>query len=261
MPVTGVQPCAAWTVEVILRSAPRPTRAVPRRRRSRRRARDGPLELRRCPPAFRRHPMARRRGLRASPPRRLRRRRTELGPGRPRPADVDGQPGRWAQRVLVEVVFPKPRTGTARGPSCPCNTLVVRRCLSSRLVAVLVGLAVAGCGSSSSAGAGSTPAQVSATEGSLRAAGWQVHQVAGMPHTVSGAPQVGYLQVTSPAGAQLDLQVFAAAAQASTEAAAAQAKLPGFHASPIGDLIAFSRGNGRQSLTVAELSALRSALH
>ncbi len=84
--------------------------------------------------------------------------------------------------------------------------------------------------------------------------------VAGMPHTVSGAPQLGYLQTTSPTGAEIDLQLFATHAQASSEAAAAQRTLAGFHATAISDLIAFSRGNGRQLLSAAELRRLRSAL-
>lgn len=80
-----------------------------------------------------------------------------------------------------------------------------------------------------------------------------------MPHTVSGAPQIVYFEATSPMAAMIDVQVFATTAQASAEAAAAERKLKGFHATTIVDAIAFSHGNGRGVVPPAALRALRAA--
>lgn len=119
-------------------------------------------------------------------------------------------------------------------------------------------VAVTGCGGQQHDGARTLRAADAAA--SLRAGHWHVQAVTGMPHTVSGAPQAAYLQTTSPTGVQIDLQFFTSDPQAQAEAAAAQAKLRGFHATAIGNVIAFSRGSGRQRLTDADLKTLRAAL-
>lgn len=124
-------------------------------------------------------------------------------------------------------------------------------------VALVAGaLLAAGCGGAD------TPSrsQRDTPAAALRSAGWKVREVAGMPHTVSGAPQVGYLETTSPAGGAIDLQLFATAAQARGEAAAAERRLRGFHAAIVGELIAFSRGDGKRPVASADIAALRAAL-
>lgn len=119
---------------------------------------------------------------------------------------------------------------------------------SLAVVVVTAVAALAGCGGGarttdeSAAGPRSASSGVSAWEASLRADGWKVHEVAGMPHTVTGAAQVAYFEARSPRGAMVDVQVFATAAQARAERAAAELKLKGFHASTIAHAIAFSRG-------------------
>lgn len=133
------------------------------------------------------------------------------------------------------------------------------RCAGLAAIVVLLALLGAGCGG----GSASKPhaaTRAEAVTASLRSAGWQVRAVAGMPHTITGAPQLSYLQATAPSGTQIDLQLFATAAQARAEAAAAIAKLHGFRATALDDLIAFSRGDGHRRLTTTDLSALRAAL-
>lgn len=123
---------------------------------------------------------------------------------------------------------------------------------------------LAGCGSGGSAHPGrgaAAPSDVHASEAALRAAGWRVREVAGMPHTVSGASQTGYLETTSPDGSLIDVQFFANAPLASGEAATAERRLHGFHAIVVGDTIAFSRGTGQHRLSAASIRSLQSALH
>lgn len=81
-----------------------------------------------------------------------------------------------------------------------------------------------------------------------------------MAHTVTGAPQTAYLETTSPTLVPVDLQFFATRGQATAEAVTAQRKLKGFHATVIGNAIAFSRGDGRTTVPTATITALRAAL-
>lgn len=143
-----------------------------------------------------------------------------------------------------------------RQPAPRCQTRYVS--VLGRLLLVIVVLGAIGCGEGDTRAAGALSA--SAATSSLRTSHWTVERVTGMPKTLTGARQVGYLQTTAPTGAQIDLQLFASAAQARAEAAAAQAKLPGFHAVVVGNLIAFSRGSGRTQLSARQVDALRHAL-
>ncbi len=94
---------------------------------------------------------------------------------------------------------------------------------------------------------------------SLRASGWKASAVSGMPHTVTGFPQIAYLATTSPSGTQIDLQFFATGPQATAEAKAAEKRFHGFHAVAIGDLIAFSHAIGQRELPASDLTAIRAA--
>ena len=130
------------------------------------------------------------------------------------------------------------------------------------LCAPLILLAGCGGGSDSSAtapSAGSALSGAHAWEAALRAEGWQAREVAGMPQTISGAPQVVYFEATSPAGAKVDVQVFATPAQASAEAAAAERKLKGFSVVTVADSIVFTHGSGHGTVPPAALRGLREA--
>ena len=69
---------------------------------------------------------------------------------------------------------------------------------------LLACVAVTGCGSTASEK--SEAYDSSATASAMRAAGWQASAAKGMPRTVTGTPQVAYLQATTPAGHRIDVQ-------------------------------------------------------
>ena len=94
----------------------------------------------------------------------------------------------------------------------------------------------------------------------LVSAGWKATSAHGMPNTVSGLPQVGYLQMTSPDGVRLDAQFMEDAAAAQKEAAAAGAKLPGFRSVVIGNVLVFTPPDGAIPVNDADRTALTSLL-
>ena len=58
----------------------------------------------------------------------------------------------------------------------------------------------------------------------LRAAGWRPKSVAGMPNTLSGVRQVGYLEVTAPDGTRIDIQFLEDTTKAVLERKAVEAE-------------------------------------
>lgn len=121
---------------------------------------------------------------------------------------------------------------------------------------LIAALAAGGCGSGGSGG----PPSRSTVTSSLTGAGWQVKSVNGMPKTVTGKPQLFYLQTTAPDGAQIDMQFFADHDQASEERVAAQKQIKGFRATAVGPAIVFSRGTGRKAVPNQDLTAAQKLL-
>ena len=119
---------------------------------------------------------------------------------------------------------------------------------------VCTALLVGGCGHSG----GSYSQQASLDR--LVSAGWKAISANGMPNTVSGLPQVGYLQMTSPDGIRLDAQFMEDAPAAQKEAAAAGAKLPGFRSVVIGNVLVFTPPDGAIPVNDADRTALTSLL-
>ena len=102
-----------------------------------------------------------------------------------------------------------------------------------------------------------TPA---ASLAALAKAGWMPKAVAGMPHTASGVPQVGYLEVTSPGGLGIDVQFLRTAAAAVAELAAAEKSMAGCHGSTVKNAMVFSRGDGKAAIPARTLAALTALL-
>ena len=105
---------------------------------------------------------------------------------------------------------------------------------SSPFIVLLVSLLIAGCGSSKpdmyDAGRSAT---------SLGAAGWRAKSVAGMPNTLAGVRQVGYLEMTAPDGTRIDIQFLEDAAKAVQEFKAIEAKDPKFVGITAGNALVF----------------------
>ena len=99
------------------------------------------------------------------------------------------------------------------------STSVKRKGASSLLNVSLLLTLMVGCGSSKpdAYDAGRSIA-------TLRAAGWRPKSVAGMPNTLSGVRQVGYLEVTAPDGTRIDIQFLEDTTKAVLERKAVEAE-------------------------------------
>lgn len=104
------------------------------------------------------------------------------------------------------------------------------------------------------------PLTAAASLAALRKAGWTAKPVTGMPHTASGVAQVGYLELTSPCGAEIDVQFLATPADAAKELTAAAKSMPGLHGTVINNALVFSRGDGMVMISTKTLAALRPLL-
>jgi hypothetical protein len=80
--------------------------------------------------------------------------------------------------------------------------------------------------------------------------------VIGMPQTVSGVRQTGYLLLVSPDHSAIDIQFLETATAATTELTAAEAKLNGFHGTTIDNTLVFSDPDGRTPVSSRLLSEL-----
>jgi len=100
------------------------------------------------------------------------------------------------------------------------------------LAVAVAALAAAACGSS-----GSAAFSASASARSLHAAGWAATSSAGMPHTLAGVRQSGYLDVVAPDGAHLSLQFIADAAGAAKELRAIQVRQPNFAGTAVANVL------------------------
>ena len=74
----------------------------------------------------------------------------------------------------------------------------------------------------------------------LKAAGWRPKSVAGMPNTLSGVRQVGYLEVTAPDGSRIDIQFLEDATKAVQEQKAVEADDKKFIGSTAGNALVFA---------------------
>jgi len=129
--------------------------------------------------------------------------------------------------------------------------------ISLVLVAALCSVVVAGCGDTSQQQSGDAYA-ASATMSAMRAAGWRASAVRGMPHTVSGTPQVAYLQTSTPAGRHIDVQFLKGPAEAASEGAAAEKQ--GFKGVVIGNTLAFVPPAGHRAIDASDRQALSKLL-
>lgn len=127
------------------------------------------------------------------------------------------------------------------------------------LVLALVSAGSAGCGETSARQSGEKYT-AAATSSAMHAAGWRSSAVRGMPQTVSGTRQVGYLQTSTPAGRQIDVQFLKGPGEAASEGAAAEKQLHGFRGVVIGNALAFVPPNGRQAIATSDRHALSKLL-
>ena len=95
---------------------------------------------------------------------------------------------------------------------------------------------------------------------SLTAAGWQARSSPGMPNTLSGLPQAGYLLLASPDGHQLDAQFMQDAAAAQAEADDVTTKDPAFLPVVIANVMVFSHPDGHAQVDEADRASLASLL-
>ena len=126
---------------------------------------------------------------------------------------------------------------------------------SSPFIVLLVSLLIAGCGSSKpdmyDAGRSAT---------SLGAAGWRAKSVAGMPNTLAGVRQVGYLEMTAPNGTRIDIQFLEDATKAVQEFKAIEAKDPKFVVVTAGNALVFS-ADPKTAIPKPDLDRLVRLLH
>ena len=120
------------------------------------------------------------------------------------------------------------------------------------LVAAL-GVTLAACGSAPHSAANKA-LSISASIQSLEHAGWKARSVFGMPQTVSGVRQTGYLLVVSPNHSVIDVQFLETASAAATELHVAEAKLHGFHGTNIDNALVFADPDGHIQVS-AELQS------
>ena len=126
---------------------------------------------------------------------------------------------------------------------------------SSPFIVLLMSLLMVGCGSSKpdvyDAGRSAT---------ALGAAGWRAKSVAGMPNTLAGVRQVGYLEMTAPDGTRIDVQFLEGATKAVQEFKAIEAKDHKFVAITAGNALVFS-ADMKHAIPKPDLDRLLRLLH
>ena len=119
--------------------------------------------------------------------------------------------------------------------------------LCTLIVLAFVILIASACSGNSSPTAAVVSASASITN--LERAGWQARSDAGMPNTVSGVRQTGYLVVVSPSHTTIDIQFFGSASDALSEIHAAQGRLNRFHGSTIANALVFAHPSGQTPIS------------
>ena len=126
---------------------------------------------------------------------------------------------------------------------------------SSPFIVLLVSTLMVGCGSSKP-GVYDTGRSAAA----LGAAGWRAKSVAGMPNTLAGVRQVGYLEMTAPNGTRIDIQFLEDATKAVQEFKAIEAKDPKFVVVTAGNALVFS-ADPKTAIPKPDLDRLVRLLH
>ena len=129
-----------------------------------------------------------------------------------------------------------------------------RRGLRLLLVASTLGVVVFGCSSPKS-----DVYDATRSAASLQTAAWKAKPVAGMPNTISGVHQDGYLETTAPDGTRIDVQFLEDGARAAQELKAVIAQDPTFVGATVGNAIVFAADTTR-TVPKADLDALSNLL-
>lgn len=129
-----------------------------------------------------------------------------------------------------------------------------RRGMRSFLVALTLGAALIGCGSSTS-----DVYDATRSASSLQSAGWKAEPVDGMPNTIAGVQQEGYLETTAPDGTRIDVQFLEDGGKATQELNAVMAQYPTFLGVTIGNSLIFA-ADPATSVPAADLEVLSTLL-
>ena len=122
-------------------------------------------------------------------------------------------------------------------------------------IVLLVSMLMVGCGSSKP-----DVYDTGRSAAALGAAGWRAKSVAGMPNTLSGVRQVGYLEVTAPDGTRIDIQFLEDATKAVQELKAVEAKVQKFVGSTAANALVFS-ADMKHAIAKPDLNRLVRLLH
>ena len=129
-----------------------------------------------------------------------------------------------------------------------------RRGLRLFLVALTLGVVVFGCSSPKSEVYDATRSAAS-----LQTAGWKAKSVAGMPNTISGVRQEGYLETTAPDGTRIDIQFLEDGAKAVQELKAVMGQDATFVGATIGNSLVFA-ADTTKAVPKPDLDALSTLL-
>ena len=125
----------------------------------------------------------------------------------------------------------------------------------SPFIVLFVSMLIVGCGSSQPDVF--DPGRSAAVLGT---AGWRAKSVTGMPNTLSGVRQVGYLEMTAPDGTRIDIQFLEDTAKAVQELKAVEAKDQKFIGSTAGNALIFA-ADMKHAISKPDLERLVTLLH
>ena len=129
-----------------------------------------------------------------------------------------------------------------------------RRGLRLLLVALTLVGAAFGCSSPKSEVYNAIPSAAS-----LQTSGWKAKSVAGMPNTISGVRQEGYLETTAPDGTRIDIQFLEDGSKAAKELQGVMSQDATFVGATIGNTLVFA-ANTTKTVPKPDLDALSNLL-
>ena len=129
-----------------------------------------------------------------------------------------------------------------------------RRGLRLFLVALTLGVVVFGCSSPKS-----DVYDATRSAASLQTAAWKAKPAAGMPNTISGVRQEGYLETTAPDGTRIDIQFLEDGAKAAQELKAVMGQDATFVGATIGNSLVFA-ADTTKAVPKPDLDALSTLL-